>query len=99
MQDHNQTDELWLKVAIEIKKTANGSTGMRIREIKKDHFILETDKAVIRMVDNGGGLNIRSADFNNGNIWQASDGENAKIIAELSDGEKLELQRNFGIKV
>lgn len=99
MQDHNQTDELWLKVAIEIKKTANGSTGMRIKTIQKGHYILETDKAVIRMVDDKGGLDIRSADFNDGEIWRATDGENEKIIAVLSDGEKIELQRNFGIKV
>jgi hypothetical protein len=99
MSVQNQTDDLWLKVAIEIKKTANGSTGMRIKTIQKGYHVLETDKAVIRMVDNGDGLTIRSADFNDGSIWQASDGENAKIIAELSDGEKLELQRNFGIKV
>lgn len=99
MNAHHQTDDLWLKVAIEIKKTANGSTGMRIKTIQKGQHILETDKAIIRMVDTDDGLDIRSADFNDGQIWHASNDENAKIIAELSDGEKLELQRNFGIKV
>jgi len=99
MSVHHQTDDLWLKVAIEIKKTANGSTGMRIKTLRKGHYILETDKAVIRMVDTDDGLDVRSADFNDGQIWHALEVDNAKIIAALSDGEKLELQRNFGIKV
>jgi len=99
MNKTNQKNDLWLDVAVEIKKTANGSTTMQMQTLGAGQYVLKTEKAVIRMIKNGSGIEIRSADFANGDFWQAGEGENAQIIAEITDGEKIELQKNFGIKV
>lgn len=99
MDETNQNNNLWLRVAVEIKKAANGSTTMEMKTLGGGQYVLKTEKAVIRMIKNSSGIDIRSADFTDGNFWQSSKDESTKIIAEISDGEKTELQKNFGIKV
>lgn len=99
MNTRNQKDDLWLQVAFEIKKAANGSTAMEMKTVGNDQYVLKTEKVLIRMIKNGSGTEIRSADFTNGDFWHASDNENAKILAEITDGEKAELKRNFGILI
>ena len=49
------------------------------------------------MIKNGSRIEVRSADFVNGDFWQMGDGENAKISDEIIDGEKIELKKNFGL--
>lgn len=97
MNQTNQRDDLWLDVAVEIKKTANASTTVEIKTLGSGQYVLKTEKAVIRMIKNGSGIEVRSADFANGAFWQMGDGENAKISDEITDGEKTELKKNFGL--
>lgn len=97
MTQTNQRDDLWLDVAVEIKKTANASTTVEIKTLGGDQYVLKTEKAVIRMIKNGSHIEVRSADFVNGDFWQMGDGENAKISDEITDGEKIELNKNFGL--
>lgn len=97
MNDTNQKDDLWLDVAIEIKKTANASTTVEMKTLGNGQYVLKTEKAVIRMIKNRSGIEIRSADFTNGNFWQMKDGENTKILDEISDGEKIEFKKSFNI--
>lgn len=99
MNQTNQNDNLWLRVAVEIKKAVNASTTMEMKTLGGGQYILKTEKAVIRMIKEDSGIDIRSADFSDGDFWQSSKDDNAKIIAEITDGEKRELQKNFGIKV
>ncbi len=96
MNQTNQRDDLWLDVAVEIKKTANASTTVEIETLGSDQYVLKTEKAIIRMIKNDSGIEVRTADFVNGNFWQIGDGENTKISDEITDGEKFELKKNFG---
>ena len=80
-------------------KAANGSTTMEMKTLGGGQYVLKTEKAIIRMIKDGQGIEIRSADFANGDFWQSSKDESTKIIAEITDGERKELQKNFGIKV
>ena len=50
MSNTNQRDDLWLDVAVEIKKTANASTTVEIKTLGGDQYVLKTEKAVIRMI-------------------------------------------------
>lgn len=97
MNQTNQRDDLWLDVAVEIKKTANASTAVEVKTLGSDQYVLKTEKAIIRMIKNGSHIEVRSADFVNGDFWQMGDGENAKISDEITDGEKIELKKNFGL--
>jgi len=99
MNETNQKDDLWLDVAIEIKKTANASTTVEMKTLGSGQYVLKTEKAVIRMIKNGSGIEVRSADFANGDFWQMTNGENERIIGELSDIEKAEFKKSFGIKL
>ncbi len=99
MNTRNQKDDLWLQVAFEIKKAANGSTAMEMQTAGNGQYVLKTEKALIRMIKNGSGTEIRSADFTNGHFWHASDNENAKILAEITESEKAELKHNFEILI
>ena len=97
MNDGVSKDDLWLDVAIEIKKTANASTTVEMKTLGSGQYVLKTEKAVIRMIKNGSGIEIYSADFTNGHFWQMKDQENAMIVDEITDGEKIELKKNFGL--
>lgn len=96
---NNNADPLWLRVAVELKKTANASTSVHMKTAPAGQFVLTTEKAIIRMVKSDSSLKIRSADFQNGDFWQVADNENALILGELSDGEKIEFKKNFGITI
>lgn len=97
MNQPNLKNDLWLQVAFEIKKAANGSTSMEIQTIGDGQYILKTEKAIIRLIKNGSGTEVRSADFANGDFWHADDNENKKIIAEITSAERAELQKSFGL--
>ena len=97
MNKQNQNNDLWLKVALEIKKAANGSTSMEMQTVGNDQFVLKTEKAIIRLIKKGSGTDIRSADFTSGDFWHADHNENEKILAEITDAERSELKNSFGI--
>ena len=96
---NNNADPLWLKVAVEIKKAANGSTATEMKTHGGGQYVLKTEKAVIRMIRAENGIEIRSADFTDGDFWQMTGDEHARIITEITDGEKAELQKSFGIRL
>lgn len=97
MNTRNQKDDLWLHVAFELKRAANGSTAMEMQTVGNGQYVLKTEKAVIRLIKNESGTEVRSADFTNGDLWHVGHNENAKILAEITEAEKLELKKNFGL--
>lgn len=95
---NKQNEELWRDVAEELKKAANASTGVKLKTIPPGYFNLETDSAFIRIEKENGKCHVRTADFNGTKLWfhyETNDGD--KIIDALTESEKTELRKSFGI--
>lgn len=83
----------WLEVAIELKKAANATISFEMQTLSNgSQYLLKTQKMTIRILRKSEGIiEIRSADFTNGILWQAKGDESAKVLNELSEVEVGEL--------